>query len=178
MAQKLIEKRIIKLSKIAHQTLKKHPTMRAFAGAWLDKDGRQCITNGYWATRYNTPTNGVIEAPTTDGNLCANQFFQDSLSKPPAHIQLDLKEIKQLYTTAKKELDGLFISEIHGAKFDTKLLLEVFNTITNPNFCTFPYILNTRVLYAKGDNGEAILLPLRFSENMPVIFRGGQNEIL
>lgn len=168
MTQTQIEKRIIRLSKIANKEFKTHPARQPLAGAWLNNEGHQCICIGAWAVRYLKPTEGTINAPAGD-RIDLDKVFPTAVDEAKG-FRIDLKRLKAKYDEVRKVMKCNLVSEICGARFNVKLMLDVFTTIDGATYFVFDSKYG-EMLYAYGYNGEALLLPLRFSENLPVIHK-------
>lgn len=129
-------------------------------------DGKQYISDG----------NFVAEFDTIDEKLAHNeefpidrlrQFLNGALENQSTEkYSIDLDKIIELNKATK---DRQFIT-VGGTPYDSKYIEAVSRAIVNPTFALSDYRGGVKALVAVGDNGRAMLMPVRPGDNMTAVY--------
>lgn len=162
----------IALAKKVAKECKHRPAM---AGAF-EQDGRQCITNGFFAIRYTNAIESCEKADTAGNPLNVSRLFESvkDYTKTFAVNWTALKtaftewktkqptktEAKRLGIVYKKPLIKFTLDNVDACYIDAELLFEVEKTLVNPLIKGNPQKIIKTPVYITADNGEALVMPI------------------
>ena len=128
------------------------------------KNGKQYISDGNFAARYTDVIDGITEVSAEGYPF---DVFDKSIkgvenTNESERIEIDADKIRQL-VPAKKSDYPKTIAKIGDNYYQLHYVSKILDSLANPKVYVQPGALKS--LYFKGDNGEAILLPLNFSKS-------------
>lgn len=149
-------KRIIKRGKTQYRD--------ALAGAWIDKNGRECVCDGFCAVRINTPL-GLEKIPAGVDPLDLERLIFDN-ARLNMGDALELPTIAELkaYIKIKKAENKTGVIWDFGENLpavNAQYLLDVLEAL--PGAVATPSSRRPFVtaIYFTSDNGDGALLPIR-----------------
>lgn len=123
-------------------------------GTWVDKDGRQCVCDGYHAVRVKTHTDGFdnIEEPIDLDKVMNVEGNPSELTLPtPGELKTCIAE--------QKKKDRKFYDFGEGLpRVDATYLKDMMDILPNAKVTWYG---TNRALIFKSENGDGILLPVR-----------------
>jgi len=136
------------------------PTLRGAAV----KDGKQYVSDGFFAARYTDILEGVTEVPAKDYpfEVFDRVIKENSDATAEERVKIDADAIRALVPTKKAEYSEK-IMRIGKNFYQLPYVSKIIDSITNPQvFLKKKGDFNP--IYIKGDNGEAVFLPIRLRE--------------
>ena len=136
------------------------PTLRGAAV----KDGKQYVSDGFFAARYTDILEGVTEVPAKDYpfEVFDRVIKENSDATAEERVKIDADAIRALVPTKKAEYSEK-IMRIGKNFYQLPYVSKIIDSITNPQvFLKKKGDFNP--IYIKGDNGEAVFLPIRVKE--------------
>ena len=128
------------------------------------KDGKQYVSDGYFAARYTDILEGVTEVPAKDYpfEVFDKVIKENADATTEERVQIDADAIRALVPTKKAEY-GEKIMRIGKNFYQLPYVSKIIDSITNPQVF-LKKKGNYNPIYIKGDNGEAVFLPIRVKE--------------
>ena len=128
------------------------------------KDGKQYVSDGFFAARYTDILEGVTEVPAKDYpfEVFDRVIKENADATAEERVQIDADAIRALVPTKKAEYSEK-IMRIGKNLYQLPYVSKIIDSITNPQvFLKKKGDFNP--IYIKGDNGEAVFLPIRLRE--------------
>lgn len=128
------------------------------------KDGKQYVSDGFFAARYTDILEGVTEVPAKDYpfEVFDRVIKENADATAEERVQIDADAIRALVPTKKAEYSEK-IMRIGKNFYQLPYVSKIIDSITNPQvFLKKKGDFNP--IYIKGDNGEAVFLPIRLRE--------------
>lgn len=128
------------------------------------KDGKQYVSDGFFAARYTDILEGVTEVPAKDYpfEVFDRVIKENADATAEERVQIDADAIRVLVPTKKTEYSEK-IMRIGKNFYQLPYVSKIIDSITNPQvFLKKKGDFNP--IYIKGDNGEAVFLPIRLRE--------------
>lgn len=138
-------------------------TRPALAGAYIDKNGRQCIFHPHMAVRYDKPFDGLVEAeegmrPEALDKMLETYDSSRSFELPElGHLKTMLKLDK-----AEGKLDeyGRSHTTLDGVVYNTEYLIQLIEMV-EPQEAYFSGKGKFPMLVVMGEGSNGILCPMR-----------------
>ncbi len=138
------------------------------------KNGMQYISDGNFAARYTDVIDGITEVSAEEYPFVSFDRAIKGVenTNESERIEINSDEIRQLVPTKKSDYSKT-IAKIGDSYYQLHYVSKLLDSLSNPKVYVQPGALKS--LYFKSDNGEAILLPLKFDEsNAPaVVYEAG-----
>ena len=128
------------------------------------KDGKQYVSDGFFAARYTDILEGVTEVPAKDYpfEVFDRVIKENADATAEERVQIDADAIRALVPTKKAEYSEK-IMRIGKNFYQLPYVSKIIDSITNPQVF-LKKKGNYNPIYIKGDNGEAVFLPIRVKE--------------
>lgn len=170
-AEQTVKQRNRKPSKSAlvRYTKKKSNTHFAFNGAY-NLDGKQYLSDGIFAAEFNS-VDEKLEHNTEFPIKQIRQFLEDAVAKQSEEkYSIDLEKIIEINKANKERV---FVN-VGGNLYDTKYVEAVMRAIENPIFSISGHRGGFKTLVAVGENGNAMLMPVRAGEKSVAVYEAQQ----
>lgn len=162
----------IALSKRVAKELKDKPL---FAGAYIDEDGKQTLFNNFYVVRYNEAVEDCIKAETEDNHHFIAEMFHDGINKASDTKTVIPNCNKTLKKIKEKNFDKgrfMYIDTVNyygkpsKVYFNIYYLKQILETLTGQIVLMAQHSTHQNVMpiFIKADNGEAILCPVKISD--------------
>lgn len=161
--------------RICKRTVERNSHRPSAQGAWIDKDGKQCLCDGMTGVRLNSPFE-LTEAPEPE---CGDRFDLDSVIHPVRLNSVALKRPAIAELRAKIKADRAEYKAQRRSKYETfspkydfgaglplanaEYLLDLIELF--PDCEIYAHENPIYPIYFKSAAGEAVLCPIRKSKN-------------
>ncbi len=130
------------------------------------KDGKQYVCDGFFAARYTEILEKTVEKENYPFDIVDNVIKTYQNENDSERISVDTDKLRELNT----EKADFLPCKLGGTCFDIRRLSPLIDSIQNPTVYLKPQAQVHPAAYIKGDNGEAVLLPLRVDGSERVLY--------
>lgn len=134
------------------------------AGAYVDENGKQYITDGFSGVRYDTPFEGLVEAEKGERPSAA---FDQVIGNYNRDLKAELPSIAELKSKLKVDKaegnvlhDGRSVKGLGNGWYDTEFLIQLIEMV-EPTEAYFSDSGDIPKLVVFGDGAKGFLFPMR-----------------
>ena len=128
-------------------------------------DGKQYISDGHFVARFNDVIESLQKADGDMPKILKMEFDEFATTKPTRRVDIDMSALRE--ASKGKLTQGVYaLVRLGDTNYQVKYVRRVLEAITNPKVYVTEAAENSTTggmnpLYITGDNGEAIILPVR-----------------